>query len=787
MLVRASFLCVVCAQEELTTAKRSLEAEREKMREVQSRSSKWEEENSKLKNELDNLAKELENVNSRNAEEEKRQQKIRAQAQKTTKEAYKFVKEISELSRKNEELETDIRIKEQGLKAIADDIIQLRDELTEKSGILDNTALAKEELEQEVASLRERVTELTVREDEREEEHEVFMQDITKRVRSLKEDAAHKASELEVCNRELREAKSTIEQMEEDKQASAGERRLAEMQATITQLHDEKSDLLEQYMEMQQENKKCKQTIASMEAEEKKVLKRLQVTYKARENELRAGFYEKQDEMAESERRNVDMASRMAELQDTTMELEQHITQLENGTFGLSEAMDRVKELKRDVETGNNKISIRTKELNEALRKIEDLHEEVRLLRDHVRRTDPELKYIGQSVGFDPISDQDKNSELEWNGLKDGFRLDISGYKVRTAMELEKSRAMILQLEREVESLETERLEMKAQLRLLSLQRGERAAKLGMSAAEIEKLDSYAEQLKSGIGAPMVDSGPTAGDKNKLRKLQERGDRLEKQLKDKDKELGTALETIDKLKDDMRAASGVKDAIDEIRRMQEGMQANYQAQMYAQQAAMADSGPSSDGRAQRRNSEDGRPVASAAPMPMMSMAGMMAGPSMMEQIARALRDGDLGDQASVEVTVVACKNLPSTGTYVMAAVERDQKLTAKVSGTSSPMFNERLRVAVQQRKSDMLTLSVFAVAKDARPNPDDDRLLGKVQVQVASFGRASDDTWTGSRSATFDILDGNGKPVYSEGTRVKATVEVQLKFVEGASKRAQVG
>jgi chromosome segregation ATPase len=364
-------------QEELTQAKRSLEAEKERMREVQSNASKWEEENSKLKNDLNNLTKELENTNRRNAEEEKRQQKIRAQAQKTTKEAYKFVKEISELSRKNEELETELKHKEQELMAVADDIISLRQELENKSALLDTTAHAKEELDEEVNSLRERVTEFTVREDEREEEHEVFMQDITKRVRSLKEDAAAKASELEMVNKELREAKATIEQMEEDKQASAGERRLAELQAEITQLHDEKSESLEQYMEMQRENKKCKQQLLSMEAEEKKVLKRLHVQYKARENELRAGFFEKQDEMAEAERRNAEMSNRTAELQDTVMELEQHITQLENGTFGLSEAMDRVKELKRDVEVGNNKISIRTKELNEALRKIEDLHEEV--------------------------------------------------------------------------------------------------------------------------------------------------------------------------------------------------------------------------------------------------------------------------------------------------------------------------------------------------------------------------------------------------------------------------
>jgi chromosome segregation ATPase len=444
------------------------------------------------------------------------------------------------------------------------------------------------------------------------------------------------------------------------------ERRLQDLQSQITILHEEKADALEQYIKMQKENKILKEQIFNLEMEEKKLQKRLQVHYKAKENELRATFYEKQDETAETEKRNSELVNKVAELQDQNMELEQYITKLENGTFGLSEAMDRVKELKRDVETSNNKISIRTKELNEALRKIEDLHEEVRLLRDHVRKTDPEFKQIQHMVGFDPISDADRNTELEWVGMRDGFRLDISAYKVKTAMELEKSKAMILQLEREVEALETERLEMKSQLRLFSLQRGERAAKLGLSAADIEKLDQFADQLKSGESHPLVDSGLSTGDKNKQRKLQERVDKLDKQLKDKDKELGTALETIDKLKEDMRASTSVKDAIDDLKRFQEELNANYQ-QMYMQADAEsrqqeASAAPdtrsvaveTTPARPRRLEGSDGVPGSQMKGTPMRFMP--MMGQNMFEQLAKAMRDGDMAEQAHVDVTIAACRN-----------------------------------------------------------------------------------------------------------------------------------
>ncbi len=61
-------------------------------------------------------------------------------------------------------------------------------------------------------------------------------------------------------------------------------------------------------------------------------------------------------------------------------------------------------------------------------------------------------------------------------------RLDISAYKVKTAMELEKAKAVTLQLEREVEALEVERLETKSQLRHMSMLRGpSRAPALGVN------------------------------------------------------------------------------------------------------------------------------------------------------------------------------------------------------------------------------------------------------------------------------------------------------------------
>lgn len=92
-----------------------------------------------------------------------------------------------------------------------------------------------------------------------------------------------------------------------------------------------------------------------------------------------------------------------------------------------------------------------------------------------------------------------------------------------------------------------------------------------------------------------------------------------------------------------------------------------------------------------------------------------------------------------------------------------------------------------QRRTDVLVVKVFEPAADGRLDQDPERLIGKVEVPVASFGRSmTDQTWTGDRSAVIDLEDEKGAPIVKQGTRLKAAVELKLKFVEAASKRAQI-
>ncbi len=87
----------------------------------------------------------------------------------------------------------------------------------------------------------------------------------------------------------------------------------------------------------------------------------------------------------------------------------------------------------------------------------------------------------------------------------------------------------------------------------------------------------------------------------------------------------------------------------------------------------------------------------------------------------------------------------------------------------------------------MLIIRVYEAPTDTRPDPSNDKLIGKVEIAVASFGKSStDQTWTGSKTGVFDLEDDRGAHILKAGTRQKAAVEVKLQFMEAALKRSQI-
>ena len=706
----------------------------------------------------------------------------------------------------NAELEDKLQKLNENWKEMEEERNVLRQDLNNARADLSNTQRVKGELEKEKDSLREKVTQLTLNEEAFTRDHDDTINEIMQKVQKLKDEKATKVQHLKDAEEKLRECEARIKDYEKSSQASEQEKKREALEAQIRTLQEEKSEALDQSIEMQRENKSLRSKVHMMHENEKKTEKRLQAVYKARENEIREIVYKQKSSVDESTRQKEELANQLADWQSQVMELENTISQLENGQFGLPEASNEIRELKKKLSGSNNRIASVTKDLNDAWRKMEDLYQEVRMLRDLVKQIDPSLNKTAAKIGFKEAGGNGKDEmSLEW-AEKPGFQLDISAYKVKTAMELEKARAATLQLEREVEALETERLEMKSQLRHLALQRGERAAKLGMSASDIEKLDAFAEQLKDGNDGPLQDQGLSAGEKNKMRKMQERLEKTEKELKDKEKELAVALETVNNLREDQKSKNTMRGTIEELNKLKDAYQSQFYMQQQQQQALQmgglgvgrvvaapeSASAPSGTGAAHTGGASlapAGAPVTSAGVAPM--MAGPMMGSSVIEQLARALRDGDLGHQATVEVTVSACRNLPFPNSYAVVAVKpgNETQRTNKQERTQNPTFNETLTVPVVNRQADVVVVTLMQLGSSGVPDEKKDLMIGKVTVKVADFGkRPEEKSWNGSVSGWMDLVNEDNSPVIGQvGTsHGKAAVDLRLQFVEAPKKRVQV-
>lgn len=143
----------------------------------------------------------------------------------------------------------------------------------------------------------------------------------------------------------------------------------------------------------------------------------------------------------------------LAEKENRLLEVSTRLHAFEQGAYGLKEALDEIGDLKVQKSIRDTNISELTEQLNKFSRVLDDLADENRELR--VR------------CGLDPET-----------------AIDISSVKRRRDIEFEQLKAINIQFQDEIDRLEEERISLKTQLRADALKQGERAAQLGVDAAD---------------------------------------------------------------------------------------------------------------------------------------------------------------------------------------------------------------------------------------------------------------------------------------------------------------
>jgi predicted nucleic acid-binding Zn-ribbon protein len=214
-----------------------------------------------------------------------------------------------------------------------------------------------------------------------------------------------------------------------------------------------------------------------------------------REEKLKKESQKKDDALIDARRRADDLTRSIADLEEELSSVNGRMAQYESGSYMLADAVREVKDLKIRVRSTEDKLVVRTQQVNRLEETVEALHDELELMR---------AKF----------------------GIPAESKLDLSGLKVKRALELERLKSVNTQLERDIEQLENERYELHQELRHAAMRRADIAMQVGLSAEDLQKLESFSDYLKSGgrAGAPaeMSESGDPSTVQRKVKVLTNR-------------------------------------------------------------------------------------------------------------------------------------------------------------------------------------------------------------------------------------------------------------------------
>ncbi|KAJ3239734.1 hypothetical protein HDU81_005450 [Chytriomyces hyalinus] len=161
----------------------------------------------------------------------------------------------------------------------------------------------------------------------------------------------------------------------------------------------------------------------------------------------------------------------MEEKETELVDLRQRMDSYERGIFGLRESIREVKQLKLEKNIRDKEIATLAKKINDFEQQVSDFVEE--------------------------------NEELRMRlGIKSGTKIDLSNVQSIKTVELEKAKGLNIALQKEIDTLEQERLKLKDALRLQALSRGERAVAMGLGVEELTAVEEYAAKLRGSDDTP---------------------------------------------------------------------------------------------------------------------------------------------------------------------------------------------------------------------------------------------------------------------------------------------
>ena len=222
----AAFLCAMTSN--IASALRGVTS-----KDLQEETRRAKQERDKMDAQIRDLEEQIDTYMQKEHEAAKRESDTRKQSQKVQKETYKFVKEVRELNEKNAELEEKLAELNEALDNITKDRLTMKEELEATKATLANTERIRNDLDIDVAQQREKIAELTLREEDRSQEHEDMINEVTEKVKKLQSEKQEKTKSLQERDAELRQAQAQITEFEKRIQGSEQEQKRQQLEAQI--------------------------------------------------------------------------------------------------------------------------------------------------------------------------------------------------------------------------------------------------------------------------------------------------------------------------------------------------------------------------------------------------------------------------------------------------------------------------------------------------------------------------------------------------------------------------
>ncbi|XP_055954901.1 centrosomal protein of 290 kDa [Patella vulgata] len=448
-------------QRDLSNEKRAAEKYSEKINELEEELGRLRKDNDQYRQDISDYMMQLqaqrENLVARRGDD----QDVRDKMSKKNRELAEAMEELQNLTDNNEllqkrceELETNLsEANDQMFKAAEDYqkikmVLQQSDDVTDKLR-QDNEILKAqvEDLTEEVQSKTESDDAIMVAVNNKIEEWKILMSDKDQQISELREQVFKLREQLIAANMDTDKASvAALSQATKDKDKQIEEltekisQYVSDMEANAAIIEDLRNEL-------NRGGKGTGDRYVTKVRELQNEVKENRETMKNRENDAKK-------------------AEEDARIKDQELsEVLERMRQYEAGEYGLQEAVAEIKEGKTQVKVRDRQIEELTKHVNQAELRINDILDE-----------NEELRY---KLGMDPKEP-----------------IDLTEFRKNKATRKEEEKALNFILQREIERLEEERIDLKKKIRKLAQQTGQRAVALGLTAEDMMAVQDFTEDLK---------------------------------------------------------------------------------------------------------------------------------------------------------------------------------------------------------------------------------------------------------------------------------------------------